>query len=158
MLKNIQKYNYRNSDNTQSTVDYIIYIINSLQLYIEFTSRYLSTLDEENVIVTKMIYEVINHESMVHTELNSDMNLHMQNRKVKVTLQLMISWSVCLGVEPTLGLMTRYYFLSEGCCLKVAVLFLCGALSDERMGLQFAVQSLSGPGRAEPVTILYCLI
>jgi hypothetical protein len=34
----------------------------------------------------------------------------------------------------------------------------CGALSDERTGLQFAVQSLSGPSRAEPVTILCCLI
>jgi hypothetical protein len=39
-------------------------------------------------------------------------------------------------------------------CLKVAVLLLCGALSDERMGLQFAVQSLNGPSHAEPVTIL----
>jgi hypothetical protein len=29
------------------------------------------------------------------------------------------------------------------------------ALSDERTGLQFAVQSLNGPSRAEPVTILY---
>jgi hypothetical protein len=27
-----------------------------------------------------------------------------------------------------------------------------------RMGLQFAVQSLNGPSRTEPVTILYCLI
>jgi hypothetical protein len=49
---------------------------------------------------------------------------------------------------------TRYYFLCEGCCLKVAVLFLWGAFSDE----QFAVQSLNGPSRAEPVTIIYCLI
>jgi hypothetical protein len=37
------------------------------------------------------------------------------------------------------GLVTRYYFLSECCCLKFAVLFLWGALSDERTGLQFAV-------------------
>jgi hypothetical protein len=37
------------------------------------------------------------------------------------------------------GLATRYYFLSECCCLKFAVLFLWGALSDERTGLQFAV-------------------
>jgi hypothetical protein len=44
------------------------------------------------------------------------------------------------------------------CCLKFEVLFLWGALSDERTGLQFAVQSLNGPSRAEPVTILYCLI
>jgi hypothetical protein len=36
-----------------------------------------------------------------------------------------------------MGLATRYYFLSE-CCLKFEVLFLWGALSDERRGLQFA--------------------
>jgi hypothetical protein len=29
--------------------------------------------------------------------------------------------SVCRGVEPTLGLVTRYSFLSEGCFLKVMV-------------------------------------
>jgi hypothetical protein len=70
----------------------------------------------------------------------------------------MVSQSVCLGVEPTLGLVNRYYFLSDGCCLKVSVLSLWEAISDERMGLQFAVHSLNGPIRAEPVTILYCLI
>jgi hypothetical protein len=37
------------------------------------------------------------------------------------------------------GLATRYYFLSECCCLKFAVFYLLGALSDERTGLQFAV-------------------
>jgi hypothetical protein len=68
------------------------------------------------------------------------------------------SQSVCLGFEPTLGLATRYYFLSECCCLKFAVLSLCGALSDERTGLQFAVQSLNGPSPAELATIFYCLI
>jgi hypothetical protein len=57
-----------------------------------------------------------------------------------------------------LGLVTRYYFMSEGFCLKVAVLFLWNALSDERTGLQFAVQSLNGPSRSEPVTIIYCLM
>jgi hypothetical protein len=36
---------------------------------------------------------------------------------------------------PFLGLATRYYFLSECCCLKLAVLFLWGALSGERTGL-----------------------
>jgi hypothetical protein len=56
------------------------------------------------------------------------------------------------------GLATRYYFLSECCCLKFAVLFLWGALSDERTGLQSAVYSLNGPSRVKPVSILYCLI
>jgi hypothetical protein len=46
--------------------------------------------------------------------------------------RLTVSESACLGVEPTLGLVTR----SEGCCLKVAVLFLSGAYSDERTGLR----------------------
>jgi hypothetical protein len=57
-----------------------------------------------------------------------------------------------------MGLVTRYYLLSEGCCLKVAVLSLWGALSDERTGLQFAVQSFNVPSPAESVTVLYCLI
>jgi hypothetical protein len=54
-----------------------------------------------------------------------------------------------------MGLVTRYFFLSEGCCLKVALLLLWGALSDERTGMQFAVQSLNGPSHTEPITILY---
>jgi hypothetical protein len=51
--------------------------------------------------------------------------------KVKVTLRLMVGQSVCLGVEPTLGLATRYYFLSEGCWLKVQSCF-CGVPSMTR--------------------------
>jgi hypothetical protein len=39
----------------------------------------------------------------------------------------------------TVGLATKYYFLSECCCLKVAVLFLWGAFFDERKSLKFAV-------------------
>jgi hypothetical protein len=57
--------------------------------------------------------------------------------EVEVTLRLMVSQTVCLGVEPTLRLATRYYFLSEYCCLKVEVVFLW-VPCDERMGLQFA--------------------
>jgi hypothetical protein len=81
-----------------------------------------------------------------------------------VTLRLTISQSVCLGVEPTLGLVTRYYFPLQGCCLKVAVLFLWGALRDERTGLQSALHSLNGPSCTEPLTpptwrarLLYCI-
>jgi hypothetical protein len=48
-----------------------------------------------------------------------------------VSLRLTASESVCLAVVPTLGLVTRCYFLSEGCCLKVEVLFLWGTLSDK---------------------------
>jgi hypothetical protein len=59
--------------------------------------------------------------------------------EVKVTLRLTVSQSVCFGVEPTLGLATRYYLLSEGCCLVSMA-----TLSDERTGLQFAMQSHNG--------------
>jgi hypothetical protein len=75
-----------------------------------------------------------------------------------VSTTLFVEVEVCLRVESILELVTRYYFLSERCCLKVAVFFLWGALSDERTDLQFAVQSLNGPIRTERVTILYCLI
>jgi hypothetical protein len=37
--------------------------------------------------------------------------------KVKVMLRLTVSQSVCLGVKFTLELVTRYYFLSESCCV-----------------------------------------
>jgi hypothetical protein len=38
--------------------------------------------------------------------------------EVEATLQLMVSQSVCqVNVKPALGLVTRYYFLSESCCL-----------------------------------------
>jgi hypothetical protein len=53
-----------------------------------------------------------------------------------------VSQSVCQGIEPTLGLVTRYYFLSEGCFLKVTVLFLWGALSNAKSGPSFVILSL----------------
>jgi hypothetical protein len=56
--------------------------------------------------------------------------------RVRVTLRLTVSQSVCLGVEPHLGLMTRYLFW-----MKVTVLSMWGALSDKRSGLSFVSQS-----------------
>jgi hypothetical protein len=52
----------------------------------------------------------------------------------KVTLRPTVSQSVSLGVEPHLGLMTRYLLLFDSYGL---VFFLWGALSDERTGLSF---------------------
>jgi hypothetical protein len=58
--------------------------------------------------------------------------------RVRVTLQLTVSQSVSLGVEPNLGLLTRDIFLSFFFFfLKVSVLSYGGALSDERSGLSF---------------------
>jgi hypothetical protein len=50
--------------------------------------------------------------------------------QVKVTLQLTVRQSVCLGVEPHLGLMIRYYIQFDCYCLVLA-------LSDARTGLSF---------------------
>jgi hypothetical protein len=41
------------------------------------------------------------------------------------------------------GLATRYYFLSECCCLKFEVLYLWGALSDERIDTLSLCSSLN---------------
>jgi hypothetical protein len=76
----------------------------------------------------------------------------------KCLLGMRLTVSQYVLVSSTLvGLATRYYFLSGYCCLKFAVLYLLGALSDERTGLQFAVYSLNCPSRSQPETILYCL-
>jgi hypothetical protein len=72
-------------------------------------------------------------------------------------LRLLYDWrsvSQYVLVSSTLvGLATRYYFLSECCCLKFAVLFLWGALSDERTDLSFVVQHVSGQSREVEVTL-----
>jgi hypothetical protein len=58
--------------------------------------------------------------------------------EVEVTLRLTASQYVLVS-STLVGSATRYYFLSEFCCLKFAVLYMWEALSDERTGLQFAV-------------------
>jgi hypothetical protein len=55
-----------------------------------------------------------------------------RNKSSQVTLRLIVSQSVSLGIEPHLGLMTRYLLI-----FTVMVLFSSGALSDERTGLAF---------------------
>jgi hypothetical protein len=57
--------------------------------------------------------------------------------KVKVTLQLTVSQSVCFDVKPLLVLMTRCLLL-----LTITVVSLFSALSDERSGLSIVSQSL----------------
>jgi hypothetical protein len=55
-----------------------------------------------------------------------------------------LSW--CLSPELDFLMFDTYFVVHEG------------TLSGERTGLQFAVQSLIGPSRTEPVTRLYGLI
>jgi hypothetical protein len=72
--------------------------------------------------------------------LNMNMNMNTTKRMFTQSQSHFTVDSQCILVSSTLvGLATRYYFLSECCCLKFAVLFLFRALSDERAGLQFAV-------------------
>jgi hypothetical protein len=75
------------------------------------------------------------------------MDLQGQNDYSEPDSELRYDWrsvshTVCLGVEPTLGLLTRYCFLFKGCGLEVAVLSTWGVLSDERSGLAFVSLSL----------------
>jgi hypothetical protein len=58
--------------------------------------------------------------------------------EVEATLRLTVSQYVLVS-STLVGLATRYYFLSECCCLKFVVLYLLDALSDKRTVLQFAV-------------------
>jgi hypothetical protein len=51
--------------------------------------------------------------------LNDLIRNQTRDLKVEVTLRLTVSQSACGGVEPTLGLVTRYYFLSESCVVSV---------------------------------------
>jgi hypothetical protein len=62
----------------------------------------------------------------------------VEEEEKEVTLRVTVSEYVLVS-STLVGLATRYYFLSECCCLKVAVLLLWDALSDGRTGLQFAV-------------------
>jgi hypothetical protein len=82
----------------------------------------------------------------------------LQFRSSKLLYNLQSVSQYVLVSSTLVGLATRYYFLSVCFCLKFAVLYLWGTLSGERTGLQFAVQSVNSPSRAEHVTILYCLI
>jgi hypothetical protein len=74
--------------------------------------------------------------------------------------KVILRQSVSLGVEPHVGLMTRYLLLFDSYGP-----FLWGALSDERTGLFFfcicccpsPAQSFSGPSPFGLETIFYCL-
>jgi hypothetical protein len=66
---------------------------------------------------------------------------HTCNRSKSKLLYNWQSVSQYILVSSTLvGLATRYYFLSECSCLKLAVLYLWRALSDERTDLSFVVE------------------
>jgi hypothetical protein len=68
------------------------------------------------------------------------LSLQVESPRVRVSLRLTVSQSVCLGVEPTLRTfdhLTRYCFLFKSLGLEFVILSLWGALSDEKPGLSF---------------------
>jgi hypothetical protein len=78
--------------------------------------------------------------------------------KVKVTLRLTVGQSVCLGVEPQLGLMTRYLLLSDSYGLVFVALSLTkGRICLLYMLLPSPAYSFSGPSPLDLATIFYCL-
>jgi hypothetical protein len=76
------------------------------------------------------------------SEVNSEV-------EVEVTLRLTASQSVSLGVEPHLGLMTRYLLLF--CQLRSCFFGGRGALSDERTGLPFVYTADPCQRRTQPI-------
>jgi hypothetical protein len=61
--------------------------------------------------------------------MNAQLDLEI---KVKVTLRPTVTHSIRLGVEPHLGLMRRFWLLSDSIALSM-----WGAVSDERTVLPF---------------------
>jgi hypothetical protein len=80
-------------------------------------------------------------------------NISHARVRLRVTLQLTVSQSVRLGVEPNLGLLTRdIFFIFFG---KLQSCLNWGALSDERSGLSFV--SLQSVYSSQSV-FTYCVI
>jgi hypothetical protein len=71
-------------------------------------------------------------------------------------VRLLYDWrSVIVLVSSTLvGLATRYYFLSECCCLKFPLLFLWDTLSDERSAICSVITQWSESRRTRNHTLL----
>jgi hypothetical protein len=79
--------------------------------------------------------------------------------EVEVTLRLTVSRSVCLGVGHPFGTHDQILFFPFHFSEKLLCSSSWGALSDERTGLYFVVQSVSGgQSRGGLVTIHCCLI
>jgi hypothetical protein len=68
--------------------------------------------------------------------------------QVKVTLRLTVSQSVSLGVEPIWGSWPDIYY-----SLTITVLFLWGALSDDRTGLFFVYAAGSSLGTRDHILL-----
>jgi hypothetical protein len=113
------------------------------KLIIITTTYFKSSVDKVQSAVDSFVGTSHNHRdgetpslTVEQTSILLGQQTPSQSQTLSVTLRLIVSQSVCLGVEPCLGLMTRYLFR-----MKVTVLSIWGALSDERSGLSFVSQS-----------------
>jgi hypothetical protein len=119
---------------TKTGFGLVIGFINHLQVVTTTDSRTVLDFHTTNHSTLTVTPELRNCHSLTNyftslyfTQLSSSETSELSRIKVKVTLRLTVSQSVSLGVEPQ----HIYYFLT------VTVLFLWGALSDERAGLSF---------------------
>jgi hypothetical protein len=104
------------------------------------------------------------HSSVIYTTIL----LHVRSGqvRVRVTLRLTVSQSVCLGVEPNLGQLTRVYFLLEisfrqlQVCNFVATSLTRGRVCKLLYNFVWALpeQSLLGWIPSELTALFYCLI
>jgi hypothetical protein len=114
-----------------------------------------------NVVVTQVVNSVVSVQKiLLYTHWNGTNALfHKFIKSSQVPLRLTVSQSVSLGVEPHLGLMTRYLLLFD----SYSLVFVGRPLWRED-GSVFCIccwalpaQSFSGPSPLRFVTIFYCL-
>jgi hypothetical protein len=110
---------------------------------IQLLKAFLCSTDTFNIRKLKRLVEYIQYQNHSHIEIDVTLRL-TASQSVLVSCPLWDMWPDITSCQKDAVWKLRYYF--------------CGDLCDERIGLQFAVQSLNGPSCAEPITILHCFI
>jgi hypothetical protein len=135
----------------------------SLGHVIRFLATNLSQKQSLQITMKSSCHLLFNHLGLPtlqnSTQFSSSCSL-IPVAQVKVTLRLTVGQSVSLGIEPHLGLVTRYFLFF----LTVTVLFLVGRPLWREAGSVFCiwcwllpVHSLSGPSLLVLATICYGL-
>jgi hypothetical protein len=110
---------------------------------------FLSSISLHSVQICTQYSQVALHSHPCTRNCSTLLDPPLTEVKVKVTLRLTVSQSMCLC-----GSCTHIYY-----CLKITVVLLWGALHDERTSLSFVplpAQSFSGPSPLGLATIFYC--
>jgi hypothetical protein len=104
------------------------------------------TVSTSSFLVTALTVEILQLPRSRHCRLATNLTTELTQVKVKVTLRLTVGQSVSkswcrapsLGVEPHLGLMTRYLVLFD----SYGLVFFCGAPSLTRGRVSLLSESL----------------